>query len=355
MAPLCRSDPMLVLESSLYVLERNPSDTIELFLSENVPADLVNSYLKQHAPNLQSTYLELMLSMSKTGINPNLQNELVQLYLSEVLDWYKILKDEGNWTEKTYSPTRNKLICTLENNSGYNTDTLLKNLPQDALFEERAIMYGKMNQHLRALSLYVHKLHMPERAVAYCDRVYEEGAQQPSKANIYFNLLQIYLNPRKKLSRKLFQWHHSTLEFRGLALLLSPSGTDNGRSDGDTDDVTDGGPIMLNEALELLSQRWDRINGAQALRSLPRDTKLQDLVSFLEPLLRNSSEHRRNYMVIKNLILRANLQVKEDLYKRRQAVVKIDGDSMCSLCHKRIANSAFAIYPNGDIGAFCML
>ena len=36
---------------------------------------------------------------------------------------------------------------------------------------------------------------------------------------------------------------------------------------------------------------------------------LQDLVSFLEPLLRNSSEHRRNYMVIKNLILRANLEV----------------------------------------------
>ncbi|KQK13523.1 hypothetical protein BRADI_1g10697v3 [Brachypodium distachyon] len=371
--PLCRSDPMLVLESSLYVLERNPSDTIELFLSENVPADLVNSYLKQHAPNLQSTYLELMLSMSETGINPNLQNELVQLYLSEVLDWYKILKDEGNWAEKTYTPTRNKLISTLENNSGYNTDILLKRLPQDALFEERAILYGKINQHLRALSLYVHKLHMPERAVAYCDRVYDEGAQQPSKSNIYFNLLQIYLNPRKvqkEFEQKVIpvasqypgmQRGSSATKVRGGRMgrkvveiegaddiRFSPSGTDSGRSDGDVDDVGDGGPIMLNEALELLSQRWDRINGAQALRLLPRDTKLQDLVSFLEPLLRNSSEHRRNYMVIKNLIFRANLQVKEDLYKRRQAVVKIDGDSMCSLCHKRIANSAFAIYPNGQ-------
>lgn len=370
--PLCRSDPMLVLESSLYVLERNPSDTIELFLSENVPADLVNSYLKQHAPNLQSTYLELMLSMSVSGINPNLQNELVQLYLSEVLDWHKILKEEGNWTEKTYSPTRKKLITTLENNSGYNTDILLKRLPQDALFEERAILYGKINQHLRALSLYVHKLQMPERAVAYCDRVYEEGAQQPSKSNIYFNLLQIYLNPRKaekEFEQKIvpvasqYPGIQKATKVRGARMgkkvveiegaddvHFSPSGTDSGRSDGDGDgdDVSDGGPIMLNEALELLSQRWDRINGAQALRLLPRDTKLQDLVLFLEPLLRNSSEHRRNYMVIKNLIFRANLQVKEDLYKRRQAVLKIDGDSMCSLCHKRIANSAFAIYPNGQ-------
>uniref|UniRef100_A0A0E0KI90 CNH domain-containing protein n=1 Tax=Oryza punctata TaxID=4537 RepID=A0A0E0KI90_ORYPU len=370
--PLCRSDPMLVLESSLYVLERNPSDTIELFLSENVPADLVNSYLKQHAPNLQSTYLELMLSMSVSGINPNLQNELVQLYLSEVLDWHKILKEEGNWTEKTYSPTRKKLITTLENNSGYNTDILLKRLPQDALFEERAILYGKINQHLRALSLYVHKLQMPERAVAYCDRVYEEGAQQPSKSNIYFNLLQIYLNPRKaekEFEQKIVpvasqypgiqkatkvrggRMGKKVVEIEGADdVRFNPSGTDSGRSDGDGDgdDVSDGGPIMLNEALELLSQRWDRINGAQALRLLPRDTKLQDLVLFLEPLLRNSSEHRRNYMVIKNLIFRANLQVKEDLYKRRQAVLKIDGDSMCSLCHKRIANSAFAIYPNGQ-------
>nr|CAB3498433.1 unnamed protein product [Digitaria exilis] len=385
--PLCRSDPMLVLESSLYVLERNPSETIELFLSENVPADLVNSYLKQHAPNLQSTYLELMLSMSETGINPNLQNELVQLYLSEVLDWYKILKEEGNWTEKTYSPTRKKLISTLESNSGYNTDLLLKRLPQDALFEERAILYGKMNQHLRALSLYVHKLQMPERAVAYCDRVYVEGAQQPSKSNIYFNLLQIYLNPRK--AEKEFEQKivpvasqypgiqkSSSTKFKGGRtgkkvveiegadeIRFTPSGTDSGRSDGDGDgdDASDGGPIMLNDALELLSQRWERINGAQALRLLPRDTKLQvnffilskisfdhDLVSFLEPLLRNSSEHLRNYLVIKNLIFRANLQVKDDLYKRRQAVVKIDGNSMCSLCHKRIANSAFAIYPNGE-------
>ncbi|TVU45380.1 hypothetical protein EJB05_04867 [Eragrostis curvula] len=338
--PLCRSDPMLVLESSLYVLERNPSETIELFLSENVPADLVNSYLKQHAPNLQSTYLELMLSMSETGINPNLQNELVQLYLSEVLDWYKILKEEGNWTEKTYSPTRKKLISTLESNSGYNTDLLLKRLPQDSLFEERAILYGKINQHLRALSLYVHKLQMPERAVAYCDRVYEEGGQQPSKSNIYFNLLQIYLNPRKaqkefeqkiipvasqlpgnqKVSSaakvRMGRTGKKVVEIEGADdVRFSPSGTDSGRSDGDGDDVSDGGPIMLNEALELLSQRWDRINGAQALRLLPRDTKLQ---------------------------------VKEDLYKRRQAAVKIDGDSMCSLCHKRIANSAFAIYPNGQ-------
>ncbi|XP_078171636.1 vacuolar sorting protein 39 isoform X1 [Carex rostrata] len=381
--PLCRSDPMLVLESSLYVLERCPTETIELFLSENVPANLVNSYLKQHAPNLQSTYLELMLSMSETGINPNLQNELVQLYLSEVLDWYRVMKEEQKWDEKELSPTRKKLISTLEVISGYNAENLLKRLPTDALFEERAILLGKINQHHLALSLYVHKLQLPEKAVAYCDRLYDEGLNQPtrSNSNIYLTLLQIYLNPRKtardsqrkvapvasqvapkpansklkggfRLSKKVVE-----IEFAEEAR-FSASGTDSGRSDGDMDELSEDGQcqsqdeggckgIMLNEAMDLLSKRWDRINGAQALKLLPRDTKLQNLLTFLEPLLKNSSEHLRNYLVIKNLNSRENLQVKEELYKHRKTVVKIDADSMCTLCHKRMGNSAFAIYPNG--------
>ena len=62
---------------------------------------------------------------------------------------------------------------------------------------------------------------------------------------------------------------------------ISLSKTDSGRTDGDTDETCEEGssPIMLDEALDLLSQRWDRINGAQALKLLPKETKLQ--VRFL--------------------------------------------------------------------------
>ena len=80
MQPLCGIDPMLVLEFSMLVLESCPTQTIDLFLSGNISADLVNSYLKQHAPGMQATYLELMLSMNENGISGNLQNEMVCLY-----------------------------------------------------------------------------------------------------------------------------------------------------------------------------------------------------------------------------------------------------------------------------------
>ncbi|KAL3333216.1 hypothetical protein AABB24_033342 [Solanum stoloniferum] len=377
--PLCATDPMLVLEFSLPVLESCPMQTIELFLSGNIPADLVNSYLKQHAPNMQATYLELMLAMNENSISGNLQNEMVQIYLSEVLDLYAELSSQQKWDEKTCSPTRKKLLSALESISGYNPEVLLKRLPPDALYEERALLLGKLNQHELALSIYVHKLHVPELALSYCDRVYESGLQQHSAksyGNIYLTLLQIYLNPMK--TTKNFEKKITNLvssqspgipkvgsgtpakvkggRFKKIAEIegaedtrFSPSGTDSGRSDGDTEDAAEEGDstIMLDQVLDLLSKRWDRIHGAQALKLLPKDTKLQNLLPFLGPLLRKSSEAYRNFSVIKSLRESENLQVKDELYSQRKAVLKITSDSMCSLCNKKIGTSVFAVYPNG--------
>lgn len=80
--PLCGAEPMLVLEFSKLVLESCPTQTIDLFLCGNIPADLVNSYLKQHAPSMQGRYLELMLAMNENEISGNLQNEMVRLILN---------------------------------------------------------------------------------------------------------------------------------------------------------------------------------------------------------------------------------------------------------------------------------
>ena len=71
---------------------------------------------------------------------------------------FRSLSAQQRWDEKDYSPTRKKLLSALESISGYNPEPLLKRLPADALYEERAILLGKMNQHELALSLYVHKV-----------------------------------------------------------------------------------------------------------------------------------------------------------------------------------------------------
>uniref|UniRef100_M0ZVG8 TVLP1 n=1 Tax=Solanum tuberosum TaxID=4113 RepID=M0ZVG8_SOLTU len=74
---------------------------------------------------------------------------------------------------------------------------------------------------------------------------------------------------------------------------------------------------------------------------------MQNLLPFLGSLLRKSSEAYRNFSVIKSLRESENLQVKDELYNQRKAVLKITSDSMCSLCNKKIGTSVFAVYPNG--------
>lgn len=162
------------------------------------------------------------------------------------------------------------------------------------------------------------QLHVPELALSYCDRVYESGLHQQSLrtySNIYLTLLQIYLNPRrttknfeKRITNLVSSQNASSnpkgsswntvktkavrsgkkiAEIEGAEdMRISPSSTDSGRSDGDADDAgeEEGSTIMLDEVLDLLSQRWDRINGAQALKLLPRDTKLQVLDFPLLPI-----------------------------------------------------------------------
>nr|XP_043618228.1 vacuolar sorting protein 39-like [Erigeron canadensis] len=380
--PLCRIDPMLVLEFSMLVLRSCPTQTIDLFLSGNIPADMVNSYLKEHAPSLQATYLEHMLSMNENEISPTLQNEMVQIYLSEVLDWYADLTARKKWDEKAFTPTRKKLISALQSISEYNLEVLLKRIPADAMYEERAILFGKMNQHELALSIYVHKLHLPARALSYCDRVYETGLnQQQGKArgNIYLTLLQTYLKPPKttksseKRIKKLVSspssgnlrggWSSVKAKGRGLGKKIAEiegaedtrikaSSSDGARSDFDidSDDLKEegGSTIMVDEVLDVLSQRWDRVPGAKALRLLPKEAKLQKLYPFLGPLMRRSSESYRNFSVIKKLRECESLQVKDELYIQRKAELKITAESVCSLCQKRIGTSVFAVYPKSN-------
>ena len=126
-----------------------------------------------------------------------------------------------------------------------------------------------------------------------------------STSNIYLTLLTIYLNPRrttksfeKRITNLLTPQNTSIPKVNSSTSIKSKgsrgskkiasiegaedtkvglSGTDSSRSDGDADEFSEeeGNTIMLDEVLDLLSRRWDRINGAQALKLLPRETKLQ--------------------------------------------------------------------------------
>eukprot|EP00897_Mesotaenium_endlicherianum_P007921 jgi/Mesen1/7157/ME000037S06517 len=110
--------------------------------------------------------------------------------------------------------------------------------------------------------------------------------------------------------------------------------------------------VMVADAMVLLAKRWDRVDAAEALKLVPPQTDVRSVLAFLEPVMRRSSEARRNAAVVKNLRRAENLQVREELVHCRRRVIRMNGERACAICHKRIGSSVFACYPNGSLCHF---
>lgn len=407
-------DPSLILDSSIWLLKTCPEQAMGVFTSMDppLPADTVNKYLKVKYPELQVLYLEHLMEHDMLSFTAGLQDELVNIYLEKVLEERSKVQDEDLWDEHKHTEVRKKLLAMLKNCTGYSCENILKRLPTDGLYEERASLLGRLGQHQLALTLYAHKLCDSELALKYCDSVFlastaSSNSTKESNAatkkpfektarSVYLTLLQVYLKPTSSV--KEYDRSVASLDFtskfasqrigianrnkghvaRKIAQIegaddnrhnfSSESTTESGKSDGEDNwqhnvitsnerglmerSDQEGEKVMLDEALDLLSRRWDRIDGAQALTLLPSDTKLQCLHPFLEPLLRKSSEARRNLSVIKNLRQSESFQVREDLQRCRKRMVKITNENTCSICHKKIGTSVFAVYPTGTLVHF---
>nr|CAD7419670.1 unnamed protein product [Timema poppensis] len=58
------------------------------------------------------------------------------------------------------------------------------------MFEERAIILGKLGRHEQALAVYVSVLGNVPKAMEYCDKVYQHGAEE-----VYVILMKMLISP----------------------------------------------------------------------------------------------------------------------------------------------------------------
>lgn len=97
---------------------------------------------------------------------------------------------------------RQKLQQFLEKSVHYTPETVLVQFPSDCLFEERAIILGRLGRHHQAISIYVNLLNDVPRAIQYCKNVYarfqkntEAGPSQDGSDEVYVTLIQQLLKP----------------------------------------------------------------------------------------------------------------------------------------------------------------
>jgi hypothetical protein len=159
-----------------------------------------------------------------------------------------------------------------------------------------------------ALGIYAHKIGDCRLAEDYCAKHYNPASEEAK--DVYLSLLQVYLRP------------------------------------------PDGRGAMIQPALHLLNRYYTRINAAKALDLLPPEIALEQLLPFLEAVIRDNTKNRRNNQVVKNLLKTESLQVRFQHMKARSRAVKIYEGRLCPVCNKRLGTSVFACYPNGVVVHF---
>nr|CAG4715111.1 unnamed protein product [Naegleria fowleri] len=306
-----------IMEFSKWVLQAEPLRGLKIFQVPNCPFNVneVISHLElfDHTLAMKIAYLEHLIKVEKST-DPNLHNQLLLLYLEYVT---KYSSPKSNYEEDntkgllfTCKDIKHRMNDFLSHSQYYHPEKMLSRFPFDSLYEERAILLSRINRHSQALTIYVTKLESIEKAEKYCmDHYNPEGTEE---------------------SREIF--------LILLKMILQQSGTN-----------TDSNNMFFEDAIGLLERHFSKIDLIKALKLLPENVPVIELMRYFEAVMRSHTEQKRKVQIMKNISRSENLQVQEQVIGERKRLVKIKSDRICPVCKKRIGMSAFVCYPNGIV------
>ncbi|XP_011301039.1 vam6/Vps39-like protein [Fopius arisanus] len=320
----------LILKFSGWVLEQDPEQGLRIFIEdiqevEQLPRPKVLDYLLRQHKSLVITYLEYVVRVWEDE-NSLFHNILVHQYKEKCLAGMSPTATPAE--RQNAEHVRQKLQQFLEKSVHYTPETVLVQFPSDSLFEERAIILGRLGRHHQAISIYVNLLNDVPRAIKYCHNVYAgfegqrsgDGVKSTDGADeVYVTLIQQLLKPEP-----VFMAGNSEIQ-----KTAQPD---------------------LETALELLEQYAPKVSPIKALEVLPDTVPIGRIRHFLEASLQNQLNERRRTQILKGLLHAEHLQVQEQRMHYESQSVLMTEFNICSVCKKRFGNqSAFARYSNGEI------
>lgn len=153
---------------------------------------MLDFLIKNHK-SLVVPYLEHIINIWNDK-KPLFHNILIQQYREQIFN----LQNDPDF-EKVYQKkvqlqsVREKLIKFLRSSNNYAPDKVLVEFPYNDLFEERAIVLGKLSKHEKVLAIYIQILGDVDKAINYCDEVYNTAGAQHHE--VYVTLIRLLLNP----------------------------------------------------------------------------------------------------------------------------------------------------------------
>lgn len=188
----------IIFEFADWVIQEHPLEGLKIFTEdmlevENLPrADVLDFLLKSHK-TLVIPYLEHIIGTWKE-VKPLFHNILITQYKEKVFEYQHDPDLEKVQQKKLQlQETREKLISFLKSSNNYAADKVLVDFPYNDLFEERAIVLGKLAKHEKVIAIYIQILGDVDKAIKYCDEVY--SAAGTGQHEVYIILIRTLLNP----------------------------------------------------------------------------------------------------------------------------------------------------------------
>lgn len=318
----------LILEFSRWVLKEHPEDGLKIFTedlmeSENLPRNEVLKYLCDVEPDLVIPYLEHVIYIWRDETK-SFHNTLVRKYCEKIRTLYqeyrKALPEGEPPAAAGKEPgelgqLRTKLLDFLEQSQNYTVESFALHMLNDGLFEEGAIVLGKLGRHEEALTIYAHALQNPDKAETYCLKNYNKD--KPGDQDVFLLLLKLYLAP-------------SELNIFTPGIYSVPNPRPN-----------------LQKALEILSKYSAYLDPFKAIELLPTSVSVCSIRDFLQQVLHSTQAQKHSIQLLKSLLFAENLQVRAQRVHHQSFKFLITDLDMCRVCQKRIGKSAFAHFPTG--------
>ncbi|XP_025923850.1 transforming growth factor-beta receptor-associated protein 1 isoform X3 [Apteryx rowi] len=301
------SDQDLVWKYSEWALQKNEEVGVQIFTKrpleeqeKNInPDDIIsrlNKYPKSLVKYLEHLVLERRIEKEKY------HTHLAVLYLEAIFQLKSVATD--NCTETT--ELLFKLRSLLQKSDLYRIHFILDKIRGTDLHMESAILYGKLEEHEKALHILVHELKDFHAAEEYCIWNSENRGLQ-YRQRLFHMLLSVYLN--------------------------------TGTSD----------CALVMAAVDLLNNHAAEFDAALVLQLVPDNWSVQLLCPFLAGAVRQSIHTTRMTQIALGLAQAENLIYKHEKVKQKGTPILLSDKKVCQVCQNPFCKPVFVKYPNGGM------
>ncbi|XP_071505878.1 transforming growth factor-beta receptor-associated protein 1-like [Diadema antillarum] len=202
---------------------------------------------------------------------------------------------------------RSKLRHLLQESSLYRVQLILGKVKETDMYAECAILYGKLEEHDKALRILVHKLQDYGAAENYCV-VNSKDQDLAYRRRLFQLLLSVYLDPME------------------------------GKKDS-----------LLGPAMNLLNSPEADFDTVRVLQLLPENWSVGVISRFLANAVRASTHGSRMSRVQHTLSRSENLQLRGEVGAHGRCLIPMTEDRLCQVCQRPFSEPTFVRYPNGVV------